>query len=72
MNMKPYEKAKQIVDKYLLEIKGADRYNYNLDSMNLFIAKQCAIICVDEILDYVETNEDMDYWQQVKEEIEKM
>lgn len=72
MNMKPYEKAKQIVDKYLLEIKGADRYNYNLDSMNLFIAKQCGIICVDEILDYVETNEDMDYWQQVKEEIEKM
>jgi len=72
MNMKPYEKAKQIVDKYLLEIKGADRYNYNSDSMNLFIAKQCAIICVDEILDYVETNEDMDYWQQVKEEIEKM
>jgi len=72
MNIKPYEKAKQIVDKYLLEVKGADRYNYNLDSMNLFIAKQCGIICVDEILDYVETNEDMDYWQQVKEEIEKM
>lgn len=71
MNIKPYEKAKQIVDKYLLEVKGADRYNYNLDSMNLFIAKQCGIICVDEILDYVETNEDMDYWEQVKEEIQK-
>lgn len=41
------KKARELVEKYLLEVKGADRYNYNLDSMNIFIAKQCAIIDVN-------------------------
>jgi hypothetical protein len=43
-------KAKELVDKYLMEVQGADKYNYNLDSINLYIAKQCAIIAVEEII----------------------
>jgi hypothetical protein len=38
-------------------------------------AKQCALICVDEIIKVVEDNcleYDDNYWQQVKTEIEKL
>jgi hypothetical protein len=48
--MTPKEKAKDLVDKFLPQIRGADRYNYNLESMNVFNAKQCALIAVDEII----------------------
>jgi hypothetical protein len=34
-------------------------------------AKQCALIAVDEILDYIQ-EEDNWYWQDVKHEIEKL
>ena len=76
------EKAQELVNKFLLEVRGADRYNYNLESMNVFIAKQCALISVDEILsipfkincDASErcVNAVMDYYEQVKTEIEKL
>ena len=48
--MTPQEKANELVEKFLSEVRGADRYNYNLEDMNVFIAKQCAKIAVDEIL----------------------
>ena len=36
-------------------------------------AKKCALICVDEILNTVEVpNENYKFWQQVKQEIEKL
>lgn len=73
------EKAKELVYKFLHEIKSADKYNYNLEDMNIFIAKQCAIIAVDEILsfyekyeggiDYDEYLEQVEYWNEVKTEI---
>lgn len=44
------QKAEELIKMFLPEIQGADRYNYNLDSMNLFIAKQCAKLMVDEII----------------------
>lgn len=76
------EKAKELVDKFLPEIKSADRYNYNLESLNFFISKRCAIIAIDEILKnfgltcngkmfYTEYRT-IEYWQQVKKEIEKL
>ena len=72
------EKAKQLVDKCLLEVIAADIYNYNLESMNIFIAKQCALIAVDEILnefmfddsDY--SNRRYEFYQEIKQEIEKL
>ena len=77
--MNPKEKAKDLVDKFLPEIRGADRYNYNLESMNVFIAKQCALIAADEIFNYqpyAYTIEQYDrvykYWEEVKSEIQKL
>lgn len=77
--MTPQEKAKQLVDKYLPTVRGADRYSYNLEDMNIFIAKQCAIMCVDEILIVITEIEYglmylniRDYYLEVKQEIEKL
>lgn len=69
--MTPKEKAKELVDKFI-QING-----------NAFFAKECALVAVDEIyklrmnhgqyLDY-----DLDkvnyysYWEEVKQEIEKL
>jgi hypothetical protein len=68
--MTPKEKAKELVDKFLLEVTGIDRYSYNIDSMNLFSAKQCALIAVNEVLDKDGYNND--YWKEVKQEIENL
>lgn len=75
--MTPKEKAKNLVDKYFLQIEGADRYAYNLTSMNFFIAKQCVLITVDEILNAlsykVSSNfEEINYFAEVKQEIQKL
>lgn len=48
--MTPQEKAQELIDKYLPEVRGADRYNYNLEEINVFVAKQCALIAVNEVL----------------------
>jgi hypothetical protein len=55
------EKAKELVDSYYWELE------------NDYKAKQCALIAVDEILK-LELNDgyDKEYWQQVKNEIEKL
>ena len=49
--MNPTEKANEIVEKYLPLVRGADRYNYNLESMNVFIAKSLALIHVNEMIE---------------------
>jgi hypothetical protein len=59
--MTPKEKAKELVEKYAI-------WSWNE-------AKQCALIAVDEILkalpeDY--QNDIWSYWQEVKQEIEKL
>ena len=69
--MTPKEKAKELVDKM-----------WNIDerygSIGFHEAKQCALICVDEILDLIDTIYDYDreslnpYWEEVKQEIEKL
>lgn len=66
--MKPKEKAKELVDRFGKKVgkelkNGSFRYNIE-------IAKQCALIAVDEILDKDGYNND--YWQEVKQEIEKL
>ena len=62
MNTK--DKAKELVEKY-------DQTFTYLESKNK--AKQCAIIAVDEVLnlDYF-SEEGREYWQKVKNEIEKL
>lgn len=62
--MEPKEKARELVDKFDLPTGLMSRER-----------KQCALICVDEIIenqyDIVSKGFD-DFWQQVKEEINKL
>jgi len=62
--MTPREKAVELVHKFGMENQYYER------------AKQCALIAVDEILITIQDlpiNEvNWDYWQQVKQEIEKL
>jgi len=76
--MTPQEKAQELIEKYLPTVRGADRYNYNVESMNVFIAKECAKIAVDEILETLKTCWDEqgaylqhNYWENVKLELEQ-
>jgi hypothetical protein len=64
----PKEKAKKLVDKYYQ--KCAD--SSHPDDM----AKDCALIAVDEILSFIEDDRDgfnwKTYYKEVKQEIEKL
>jgi hypothetical protein len=65
--MTPKEKAKELVLKYLrLQEKDCDWIHKG-------IAKQSALIAVDEILDipYTFSEVQFDYWFEVKQQIEK-
>ena len=58
--MKPKEKAEELLDKMTMEI-------------GKFNAKQCSLIAVDEILNMlIGSTATIDYWQEVKQEIEKL
>jgi hypothetical protein len=71
--MIPKDKAKELVEKFLkqiIELAYAETKTKEL-------AKQCALICVEEILkshsDWsTEQDEVFDYWEEVKQEIEKL
>ena len=65
-------KAKELVDRFTLylgtDVSGEECY------VDILEAKQCALICVDEILGgsrlfYIE---DYSYWKEVKQEINKL
>ena len=58
--MSPKEKAQELLDKMTMEI-------------GKFNSKQCALVAVDEILSlFISDCEDTRFWQQVKQEIEKL
>ena len=63
--MTPKEKAKELVDRFIVN-SNQNAYRHS---------KQCALICVDEILKlHMWKHNSVDlykYWQEVKQEIEK-
>jgi hypothetical protein len=65
MVMTPKEKAEELVLKYL-RIDNNTR-----EWFNKHIAKQCALIAVDEIIKVMSDSQDW-YWEEVKQEIEKL
>ena len=65
--MTPKEKAKELVDKMKLKVDVIDENNYTAE--NEYGAIQCALICVDEILEFHDRI-DVKYWKEVKKEIE--
>ena len=61
------EKAEELVD----------RYNYNNKHYLMLDAKQCALIAVNEIIKikllwFQKDTKELDFWQDVKEELLKM
>ena len=77
--MTPREKARELVDKMYYCQRYVDGENYiPLEAYKR--AKQCALIAVDEIIlaipdasdDDSPYNHELKYWQEVKEEIDKL
>ena len=69
--MTPQEKAKELVGRYAMYLRA----NLMHDEEANEDAKQCALIAVDEILEVIQNLYFMgtvDYWQEVKQEIEKL
>jgi len=71
--MTPKEKSQELFDKYW-------ELNTDFDGLVKYeLAKQCALIAVDEILktnpyewDGEDLNSTIEYWQEVKQEIENL
>ena len=68
--MTPKEKAKELVDKFWY-VEPEE----SCDGMEYQMAQQCALIAVDELIyetQFEVPNIRQRYWQQVKQEIEKL
>ncbi len=69
--MTPIEKAKELVEKFIKKL-------YYITDGDEDYGKECALIAVDEILSVVKGGVEIcnspacKYWQQIKEEIEKL
>ncbi len=70
--MTPKEKAEQLFNKFIIIDDLSDSTGNSL-YFNAH-AKQCAIVAVDEILSviWINLNDDVDYWAEVKQEIENL
>ena len=68
--MNPKEKAKTIVETY----KYRDVRGLTIERMSLSLAKQCALICVDEVIDDRSKRGKINftYWKEVEKEINKL
>ena len=62
--MTPKEKAKELLHRY-------DLMQTYVEGFGLENAKECALIAVDEVLEECRLEKDW-YWQEVKQEIEKL
>ena len=74
--IKAKNKAKELVDKYLnasFNCKDCDIpfCESPCTMLDLREAKECALICADELIEYTDWQE-VNYWQEVKEEIQKL
>jgi hypothetical protein len=83
--MTPKEKAQELFDKYYRLFNNFPNYQYVIENLNtiqdekLYTTKECALIAVDEILktnpyewDGEDLNSTINYWEEVKKEIEKL
>lgn len=65
--MTPKEKARQLINRFI-EDGLHEKY------MGVKSARQCALITVDEIIKskpYWESQEEFEYWEEIKQELEK-
>jgi len=73
--MEPKEKAKDLIEKFepLADYNECDVFTQRENMLKNAI--QCALIAVDEIIDAIDKsliNSDIEYWQEVKNEINKL
>jgi hypothetical protein len=66
--MIPKEKAEELFNKYCIYLRAGLLY----DDEAREDAKQCALIAVDEILSIASHYVTVEYWNEVKQEIEKI
>jgi hypothetical protein len=74
--MTPKEKATELVNKFYFKLSNNGSLSIGLNSCDARHKEsiQCALIAVDEILKTFDctTPQQVNYWKQVKEEIEKL
>ena len=71
--MTPKEKAKELFCKmYGCEINTNLKDIYIINGDGYFISKDSALIAVNEILNVLFQHHKIDYWKEVKQEIEKL
>ena len=77
--MTPKEKAEELVEKMYVkyEPKIEDKGGIYYFNMSFDIAKQCAIIAVDEIIEALsfhswQNRNEIEYYEEVKHEIQKL
>jgi len=77
--MTPLEKARQLLHRFYISLpnNGSLSHGINCCDDRWKEGKQCALMAVDEILiimneEYFTGSEKIDYWIQVKEELEKL
>jgi len=68
----PKEKAQELLKKYLT----IEMSMYINDMPYMLLSKQCALIAISEMIKvlciYEDISKDYQYWQEVKQEIEKL
>jgi hypothetical protein len=66
--MTPKEQAEELINKFI-HSESQDGYN---DVRDIYAAIRCALIAVEQILEIIYSNYDWEYWNQVKQELEKL
>jgi hypothetical protein len=66
--MTPKEKAEEIMYKFI-HSESQDGYN---DVRDIHAAIRCALIAVEQILEIIFSDYDWQYWNEVKQELEKL
>ena len=72
--MKPKEKAKELVNAMGISVSYGINYTGGDDipmHTNQY-AKECALICCNEVLGYMGSDRGTEFWLEVKQEIEKL
>jgi hypothetical protein len=67
--MTPKEKAINLVDNYRIILMNKDT-ECGEEILCTVIAKQCALIAVDEVMCEVTDDDDISWWNKVKQEIQ--
>jgi hypothetical protein len=62
------EKAQELFDKYFFLTLNVE----SDDDINKYTAKYCALIAIDELIYYAESKYQLDWFREIKNEIEKL